>query len=275
MTMSATTVNDQPEPPTRPVQVSYRDVGRNFTSGKRTFIAVEGIDLDVLAGEFICIIGPSGCGKSTLLNLAAGLLRPSSGEVRYAGSPVIRINNDVGYVTQKDTLLPWRTVARNVALPLRVQGVPRAARKKRVADVLERVGLAAFGNRYPSQLSGGMLKRAALAQTLVYEPSTLLMDEPFGALDAQLRLNLQQEMIDIWERDRKTVLFVTHDLEEAIMLADRVVVFGANPGRIIHIEKIDFPRPRDMGSLRGDPAFGQVWERLWAMLSPQLEGTRG
>jgi NitT/TauT family transport system ATP-binding protein len=255
----------------RPVAVSYRGVSRTFTTAKRTFTAVQGIDLEVRKGEFICIIGPSGCGKSTLLNMAAGLLQQTTGEVLYDGRPLRGINNDVGYVTQKDTLLPWRTVEKNVSLPLEVQKVPRRERKQRVTEVLDLVGLGQYGNRYPSQLSGGMLKRAALAQTLVYRPNTLLMDEPFGALDAQLRLNLQRQTLDIWERERKTVLFVTHDLEEAILMADRVVVFGANPGRIIHVEPITFARPRDFGSLRSAPEFGAVWSRLWALLSPQME----
>ncbi|MEV4839225.1 ABC transporter ATP-binding protein [Nonomuraea sp. NPDC049486] len=255
----------------RPIAVSYHQVGRTFTTAKRTFTAVQGIDLEIRKGEFICIIGPSGCGKSTLLNMAAGLLTQSTGEVLYDGKPINGINNDVGYVTQKDTLLPWRTVEKNVSLPLEVQKVPRRERKERVAQVLDLVGLGQYGNRYPSQLSGGMLKRAALAQTLVYRPNTLLMDEPFGALDAQLRLNLQRQTLEIWERERKTVLFVTHDLEEAILMADRVVVFGANPGRIIHVEPITFARPRDFGSLRTDPEFAAVWSRLWALLSPQME----
>lgn len=255
----------------RPVAVSYHQVGRTFTTAKRTFTAVQGIDLEIRKGEFICIIGPSGCGKSTLLNMAAGLLTQSTGQVLYDGKPIRGVNNDVGYVTQKDTLLPWRTVEKNVALPLEVQKVPRRERRERVAEVLELVGLGQYGNRYPSQLSGGMLKRAALAQTLVYRPNTLLMDEPFGALDAQLRLNLQKQTLEIWERERKTVLFVTHDLEEAILMADRVVVFGANPGRIIHVEPIGFARPRDFGSLRTEPEFAEVWSRLWALLSPQME----
>jgi NitT/TauT family transport system ATP-binding protein len=250
--------------------LEYRGVRRHFVDGNRDFVAVDDINLDVRRGEFLSIIGPSGCGKSTLLNMAAGLLEPTDGTVLYEGKPIRGLNTNVGYVTQRDTLLPWRTVERNVALPLELQGVPSAERKRRVRDVLEMVGLTGRGNRYPSQLSGGMSKRTALAQILIYEPTTLLMDEPFGALDAQLRMALQRDLLDIWERTGKTILFVTHDLEEAILMGDRVVVFGANPGRIIHIEDIGLERPRDLVALRADPKFTSAWEKLWELLAPQI-----
>lgn len=251
-------------------QLEYKAIRHQFVDGERDFVAVDGINLDVRQGEFLCIIGPSGCGKSTLLNLAAGLIHPTEGTVLYRGESVRGLNTDVGYVTQRDTLLPWRTAARNVSLPLEVQGIPEAERKRRVEKVLDMVGLQKRGNRYPSQLSGGMLKRSALAQILVYEPTTLLMDEPFGALDAQLRMSLQRELLDIWGRNAQTVLFVTHDLEEAILMGDRVVVFGANPGRIIHIEEVGLERPRDLVALRADPRFTSTWERLWSLLAPQI-----
>jgi NitT/TauT family transport system ATP-binding protein len=251
-------------------QFEYTDIRHQFVDGDRDFLAVDGINLTVRQGEFLTIIGPSGCGKSTLLNLAAGLIHPTQGSVLYRGQPVVGLNTDVGYVTQRDTLLPWRTAARNVALPLEVQGVPKAEREIRVEKALELVGLKGRGNRYPSQLSGGMMKRAALAQILVYEPTTLLMDEPFGALDAQLRMGMQRELLEIWDRKGQTVLFVTHDLEEAILLGDRVVVFGTNPGRIIHVEDISLERPRDLVALRADPRFTSTWERLWSLLAPQI-----
>lgn len=251
-------------------QLEFQSVTQQFVDGERDFIAVDDINLKVRPGEFLCIIGPSGCGKSTLLNLTAGLIHPTEGTVRYGGETIRGLNSDVGYVTQRDTLLPWRTAARNVALPLEVQGIPANERRRRVDKVLDMVGLNKRGNRYPSQLSGGMLKRTALAQILVYEPKTLLMDEPFGALDAQLRMSLQRELLDIWGRNAQTVLFVTHDLEEAILMGDRVVVFGANPGRIIHIEEIQLERPRDLVALRADPRFTGTWERLWELLAPQI-----
>jgi NitT/TauT family transport system ATP-binding protein len=258
-------------PSSTSVQLEYTDVDREFVSATGTFVALHEINLTVKRGDFLCIVGPSGCGKSTLLNLAAGLLRATHGSVVYDGAEVRGINNDVGYVTQADTLLPWRTVERNVGLPLEVQSVPRKERRERVRQVLARVGLTGFEDRYPSQLSGGMLKRAGLAQTLVYEPQTLLMDEPFGALDAQLRMTLQQELLTLWERDRMTVLFVTHDIEEAILLGNRMVVFGANPGRIIHVEDVTVTREGDFAARRADPAFTDTWERIWALLKPELE----
>lgn len=251
------------------VQLEYRGVGRSFRSKGDLHVAVTDIDLEISRGEFVCLVGPSGCGKSTLLNMAAGLLTPTVGEVRYDGHAVDRVNTQVGYVTQKDSLLQWRTVERNISLPLEVQRVPKAERRQRVDEMLELVGLTRFADRYPSELSGGMRKRVLLAQTLAYRPDTLLMDEPFGALDAQLRMTLQQDLLDIWTKSAKTVVFVTHDLEEAILLGDRVVVFSASPGRIIHDERIALPRPRDLVSLRSNATFRETWERLWGLLAQE------
>ena len=253
-----------------PPQIQYSSVGRRFDGPVGSFQAVTDIELTIERGEFICVIGPSGCGKSTLLNMAAGLLTPSVGDVSYQGKPVREINTDVGYVTQKDSLLPWRTVAGNVALPLELHNVPRSERGDKVSQMLNQVGLSKFAGHYPSQLSGGMRKRVMLAQTWIYEPHTLLMDEPFGALDALLRTNLQTELLARCERDGTTVVFVTHDLEEAILLADRVVVFSAAPGRIIHVEKIELERPRDIMELRTTPEFLDVWKRLWNLLEEQI-----
>ena len=250
--------------------ISYRGVGQIFTDGDKDFVACSNINLDVHRGEFISVIGPSGCGKSTILNIAAGLLAPSVGEFTYDGKPQRGLNLKVGSCTQKDLLLPWRSTKRNVELALELQGVPKAERSRRAEKILAEMGLEGKGNRYPSQLSGGMLKRAALAQILVYEPETLLMDEPFGALDAQLRMALQRELIAICAKNKKTVIFVTHDLEEAILLGDRVIVFGANPGRIIHEEKINFKGPRDLMALRSDAEFGRIWQRLWQLLGPEI-----
>lgn len=252
------------------MQIQYESVARTFVGPSGSFLAVTDIDLEVKPGEFVCIIGPSGCGKSTLLNMAAGLLIPSEGTVSYMGKKVRGINTDVGYVTQKDSLLPWRTVEKNVALPLELHKVAKADRKRRVAAMLQRVGMERFAQHYPSQLSGGMRQRAMLAQTWVYEPHTLLMDEPFGALDALLRTQLQEDLLEMWDRERKTILFVTHDLEEAVLMADRVVVFGAAPGRILHVETINFERPRDLMELRSTPEFIDTWKRLWNLLETQI-----
>jgi len=255
---------------TDPVDVpefSFRGLTRRFSSADRDeFVALQSVDLEIESGSFVCFIGPSGCGKTTLLNMSAGLLAPSAGSVHFRGAPLTSVNTGVGFITQHDNLLPWRTLEKNVGIALEIEKVPRAERRRRVAEVIELVGLSGFADRYPSQLSGGMQKRASLARGLVYKPSTLLMDEPFGALDAQLRFTMQHELLRIWEQDRKTIIFVTHDLDEAILLADRIVVFGTRPGRVIHVEDVPLERPRDLAELRGNPVYGEVWERLWKLL---------
>lgn len=236
----------------------------------RLYTAVEQASLSVADGEFVAIVGPTGCGKSTLLNVAAGLLRPAGGSVRIFGAPLAGLNRQAGYLFQADALFPWKTAIDNVAIGLEVAGVARSEALARSQKWLDSVGLGAFSGRYPHMLSGGQRKRIGLAQVLIRDPKILLMDEPFGPLDAQLRLVLQRELLSLWERDRTTIMFVTHDLEEAILLADRVVVFGSSPGTIIHVEEIDLDRPRDIVELRGEPAFAAIWERLWGLLEPQL-----
>lgn len=259
-----------------PSELRFESVRKTFqTKGKPPFTAVKDLNLEIERGSFVCLIGPSGCGKSTLLNMAAGLDGPTAGVVEYRGAPVRQVNTDVGYMTQHHNLLPWRTVEKNISLSLEIQGVKRSERKKRVDEIIRLVGLDDSADRFPSQLSGGMQRRTALARTLIYQPTTLLMDEPFGALDAQLRLTLQRELLAIWGQQKTTVIFVTHDLEEAILLGDKVVVFGKNPGRIIHEEDIDLERPRDLVELRSEPRFMEKWERLWRLLEPQLKGGEG
>lgn len=248
-------------------EFSYRGVSRRFRSeADEEFTALDDVDLDIESGSFVCFIGPSGCGKTTLLNMSAGLLPASGGSITFRGEKLKGVNTHVGFITQHDNLLPWRTVEKNIGIALEIQKVPKEERRRRVAEVIELVGLGGFAQRYPSQLSGGMQKRASLARGLVYDPSTLLMDEPFGALDAQLRLSMQNELLRIWERDRKTIIFVTHDLDEAILLADKIVVFGTRPGRVVHVEDVPLARPRDLAELRLDRAYGQIWDRLWKML---------
>jgi NitT/TauT family transport system ATP-binding protein len=248
-------------------EFSFRGVTRRFRSADDAeFVALQAVDLDIESGSFVCFIGPSGCGKTTLLNMSAGLLPPSDGAVYFRGEKLRSVNTGVGFITQHDNLLPWRTVEKNIGIALEIEKVPRAERRRRVAEVIDLVGLSGFARRYPSQLSGGMQKRASLARGLVYEPSTLLMDEPFGALDAQLRFAMQNELLRIWERDRKTIIFVTHDLDEAILLADRIVVFGTHPGRVLHVEDVPLERPRDFAKLRLDHTYGEIWERLWKLL---------
>lgn len=255
--------------PSGPAQIAFTDVGIVFPTGTR---ALSDVTLQVQEGEFLAVVGPSGCGKSTLLNLAAGLMRPTVGTVHYGGSPVTGPNRQVGYVTQKDQLLPWRTVAKNIMLPLEFRGVGKAEARRRVAAVIEQVGLDGFENSYPGQLSGGMLKRAALARTMVYSPSTYLMDEPFASLDAQLRMVMQDELLRIWRETASTVIFVTHDLAEAITLADRIVVISARPGRIKMITDVDLPRPRSAVSAHEAPEFSTLLSRLWSSLDHPAEG---
>ncbi|KPM54564.1 ABC transporter ATP-binding protein [Frankia sp. R43] len=250
----------------RAPEFSFRNVSRRFRSGDGEFVALDSVDLEIESGSFVCFIGPSGCGKTTLLNMSAGLLPPSEGTVLFRGQPLTKVNTGVGFITQHDNLLPWRTLEKNVGIALEIERVPRRERRRRVAEVIELVGLKGFAQRYPSQLSGGMQKRASLARGLVYNPSTLLMDEPFGALDAQLRFTMQKELLRIWERDRKTIIFVTHDLDEAILLADRVVVFGTRPGRVVHVEDVPLERPRDLAELRLSSEYAELWDRLWKLL---------
>jgi len=255
--------------------IAFRGVGKTFSAGGKTVEAVRGVDLDIRRGEFVTLVGPSGCGKSTLLNMAAGLFRPSVGTVRYDGRVVEGVNLRTGYMTQSDHLLPWRTVAANIQVPLEIQGRSRAEMRAKVGALMELVGLAGFDRSYPSQLSGGMRKRAALARLLAYDPETLLLDEPFAALDAQLRLNMQIELLRLSRQLNKTVLFVTHDLDEAAALCDRCVVFSARPGTIRKVLESPLPRERDLLRLRHDRRYVELAAELWDMITPTLTATKG
>jgi len=235
-----------------------------FKDGTR-IAAVEDISADIPEGAFIALVGPSGCGKSTLFNCIAGFEQPERGEVIYRGSPVTKPNIGIGYMTQKDSLLPWRSVLANVMLPLYLQKVPQDEARERAMKVITRVGLTGFANHLPAELSGGMQKRTALARMLAYNPTTLLMDEPFGNVDVQLKLQLQRELMALWESERKTVVFVTHDLEEAIALSDRVIVLSRRPGRIKADIEIGLKRPRDPVQIRFEPAFQEIHKRLWSL----------
>src|SRR5215472_4264754 len=254
------------------VMIRLAGAGKRFVTRDRDVEALQPIDLTVRAHEFVALVGPSGCGKSTILNLIAGLLPPSSGTVSYDGAPVSAPNRQVGYMTQKDTLLPWRSAADNVriALELKCRGVPRAEADARVAQMIALVGLTGFERHYPAELSGGMRKRVALARTLIYEPETLLMDEPFGALDAQLKLLMLDQLQELTRQRRMTVVFVTHDLGEAITLADRVVMFSARPGRIRTIRNAALPRPRDVFRIRFAEDFSHLHEALWDELKDEV-----
>jgi NitT/TauT family transport system ATP-binding protein len=231
------------------------------------YTAVRDTTLEVAAGEFVSVVGPTGCGKSTLLNVAAGLLQPSSGTVQVLGERLAGINRRAGYMFQAESLMPWRNALDNVLAGLEFAGVERAEAKSRAHVWLGRVGLTGFEQRYPHELSGGMRKRVALAQILILDPQLLLMDEPFSALDVQTRQLMENELLDLWSGNRKSVLFITHDLEEAIALSDRVIVLSAGPAtHPIGEYAIDLPRPRDVNEIRLAPRFvelhGEIWHKL-------------
>jgi NitT/TauT family transport system ATP-binding protein len=235
------------------------------------YTAVEGASLDVADGEFVAIVGPTGCGKTTLLNIAAGLFPPSSGRVDIFGAPLAGLNRLSGYLFQSEALFPWKTALENVAIGLEIAGSPHGEARRRAQDWLMRVGLAQFGPRYPHMLSGGQRKRVGLAQVLIRDPKILLMDEPFGPLDAQTRQIMGNLLLDLWSGDRKAVMFVTHDLEEAIALSDRVVIMSAGPAaRIIGDWRVPLARPRDIADVKLDPAFHRIHRDIWQTLKSEV-----
>ena len=255
-----------------PNAIALEDATVAFGLGNgRVYTAVEKAQLAVADGEFVAIVGPTGCGKSTLLNVAAGLLRPASGTVRIFGRVLADINGDAGYLFQADALFPWKTAIDNVAIGLEVAGEPRAKALERAQTWLASVGLGGFTNRYPHMLSGGQRKRVGLAQVLIRDPKILLMDEPFGPLDAQTRQIMGNLLLDLWSRNRKAVLFVTHDLEEAIALADRVVIMSAGPSaRIIGDWRVPIARPRDISEVRMQKEFHELHREIWSVLKDQV-----
>jgi ABC-type nitrate/sulfonate/bicarbonate transport system ATPase subunit len=226
--------------------LEVRGVGRSFTTDRGTVVALDHVDLYAQPGEFVSLIGPSGCGKSTLFSILAGLLEPSSGEVRIGGRLVGDLLGEAAYMPQDDALLPWLRVIDNATLSLRLAGVTRREARKRALPLLERFGLGAFSESWPGELSGGMRQRAAFLRTVIMERSVMLLDEPFGALDGITRADLQQWLLDVWEEVRTTVLFITHDVAEAVFLSDRVYVMSPRPGRIAAVVRCDLPRPRTL-----------------------------
>jgi NitT/TauT family transport system ATP-binding protein len=235
------------------------------------YTAVERATLRVADGEFVAIVGPTGCGKSTLLNVTAGVIAPAAGAVDIFGSPLAAINRQAGYLFQADALFPWKTAIENVAIGLETAGVPLDSARSKSKEWLARVGLGAFADRYPHMLSGGQRKRVGLAQVLIRDPKILLMDEPFGPLDAQTRQIMGNLLLDLWTSDRKAVLFVTHDLEEAIALSDRVVIMSAGPAaRIIGDWRVPLARPRDISEVKLDPAFHELHRDIWHKLKAEV-----
>ncbi len=239
--------------------------------GAPSYTAVAETTLRVAAGEFVSVVGPTGCGKSTLLNVGAGLLAPSAGEVRVFGQPLQGLNRRAGYMFQTDALLPWRSALENVMLGLQYRGLPDDEARAQAQDWLARVGLGGFGDRYPHQLSGGMRKRTALAQTLALDPDIILMDEPFSALDIQTRQLMEDEVLELWSAKKKAVLFITHDLDEAIAMSDRVVVLSAGPAtRPIGEFSIDLVRPRNVAEVRATPRFIKLHTQIWNVLREEV-----
>ena len=239
-------------------------------SGKGRRRVLDNISFTVRRGQFTAIVGPSGCGKSTLLHMAAGLLAPTSGVVRQDGVAVTSINRAIGFVPQQAQLLPWKTLRENVELPLLLREVPRDERAERVREVLAAAGLAGFEDHYPHQLSGGMQKRASIARTLVYRPATILMDEPFGSLDAQTRMVMQDDLQSLWSRYSATIVFVTHDLTEAVILADNVVLLSGQPTRLKANVAIELARPRNVFQPFHTHRFAEFYDRVWANFQSEL-----
>jgi NitT/TauT family transport system ATP-binding protein len=246
-------------------------VAKRFEARNRVVTALHATTLSVAAGEFVTLVGPSGCGKSTLLNIISGLTPASGGSVLLDGQPITGVNRRVGYITQQDNLFPWRTLRENVALPLELAGMPVKERREKAEWWLSRVGLGGFGDAYPYELSGGMRQRGSIVRTLIYEPPVILMDEPFGPLDAQTRIVLQDMLLSVWEDARSTIVFVTHDLIEAIALSDRVLLMSARPGRIVRNDAVDIPRPRNVYQIHENQEFRRLYNDIWNELRVQVQ----
>lgn len=256
------------------VAVTLDDIHVGFAGSQAGTVhkVLDGVSMEIPAGQFCCIVGPSGCGKSTLLRIIQALLQPDQGRVLIDGVPVTEPSGDVGFVFQQFNLMPWRTVQSNVEFGMENRGVPRKQRREEAKQWIDRVKLTGFEKHYPSQISGGMQQRVGLARALAIRPKLLLMDEPFGALDSQTKLLLQAELLRLWEQDAKTVIFITHDIEEALFLGDKVYVMGTAPATFREVIDVPFPRPR-VDSLRADPRFGELRESIWASLKKSILGS--
>ena len=266
-------------PPAADLALEARGVYKIFVArsraGARAMTALRDVNLGVRRGEFLALIGPSGCGKSTVLNMFAGLVAPTEGRYPHDGRSVEGVNTRVGYVTQDDNLLPWRTTLGNVEIALELKGVPRETRRAQALDTSSRVGLRGFEHHYPHELSGGMRKRVSIVRTLVDESvNVILMDEPLGPLDAQTRLLLQDELLQLWQGSGRTVVFVTHDLVEAIALSDRIAIFTSAPGRIKAMREVPIPRPRDVFHIHEAPGFPEIYDAIWNDLRDEIRRAR-
>lgn len=250
--------------------LSVEAVSKEFQVRGARVQALDAVSLAIEEREFVTIVGPSGCGKSTLLNLIVGLSAPSAGRIVFRGRSTSGINPEIGYVTQRDNLMPWRTLIQNVEVALELRGVEPRERRRRAAALIAQVGLIGFERHYPHELSGGMRQRANIIRTLIYDPPLILMDEPFGPLDAQTRIVLQDSLLGLWAASRKTIVFITHDLVEAITLADRVVMLSARPGRVKRVAAVPIPRPRDVFKIHQHREFSAIYETLWNELRPEV-----
>jgi NitT/TauT family transport system ATP-binding protein len=254
-------------------RIEVVDLSKTFTLRTGAVTAVDRVSFGVGRGEFVALLGPSGCGKSTILNIIAGLLEKSGGEIRLDGAPMQpgAVDPRVGYVFQRDTVFPWRTVEANIRYGLELRHTPRAEMARRTARAIAQAGLTGFAHAFPAALSGGMRQRVSLMRTLILEPEILLMDEPFGALDTHTKLEMHRILLDVWERQHQTVIFVTHDLSEALTLADRIILLSARPGRIKEMFEVDLKRPRDAISLRNSPEYAASYMRIWNSLGEEFE----
>jgi NitT/TauT family transport system ATP-binding protein len=255
-------------PPAATGGIEIHNLSIRMGEGRQAFDAVQDVSLSIAPGEFVCVLGPSGCGKSTLLGALAGHWQPSGGAIAVDGQPVAGPHPDRGLVFQQHTLFPWKKVLDNVAFGLKMKGVKRAERREQARELLKLVGLEGFEDRYPVQLSGGMQQRVEIARVLINDPRVMLMDEPFGALDAQTRLKMQELLLDVWARVKTTIVFITHDIDEALFLADRVLVMSPRPGRIVEELRLDFARPRDP-SLMTSSHFMRLKRHCMDLLHPQ------
>jgi NitT/TauT family transport system ATP-binding protein len=258
----------------QPVRIKVTSLDKVYPSPQGDVVAVENVSFDVRQGEFVALLGPSGCGKSTILNMVAGLLPRSGGDINKDAVTLGQVNRKVGYVFQRDTVFPWRTVEANIGYGLEIAGVAKAQRGPKVEDAITKAGLTGFGKSFPRMLSGGMRQRVALMRTLIMEPEILLMDEPFGALDTHTKLEMHKTLLEIWERERQTVLFVTHDLGEALTLASRIILLSARPGRLKEDFEVPFARPRDAVSLRETREFGELYTHIWHSLGEEFRRTK-
>jgi NitT/TauT family transport system ATP-binding protein len=253
--------------------IRFADVCLVFAGQDKNVLALDHVSFDVLPSKITTVVGPSGCGKTTLLRLAAGLLSPSDGAVLFNGAKVNGLNTSVGYVTQDSNLFPWLTAFGNVEFPLAIRGMPHAERREKALHWLRLVGLEGFEDHYPSQLSGGMQKRVSIVRTLIYEPSVVLLDEPFGALDAQTRMGLHHELLELWREKRSTMLFITHDLVEAITLSDQIVIMTRRPGRVKEVYDVPLARPRNVFEVYLQPGFDKAYSTLWSHFKTEINVT--